>query len=1532
MTTSGSTSQGDNQQDKLIALLLNVAPSFTETARELLRQSLQEQYPDLHIDPNNTLIGTPTWELSDDRIVAGQTHYQSLSTVLARQSVTWTPTLCLEGEHFLTRAPVVEPPVHLPVRIVEIANTINILAKVMPRAYEEQLVGFWNQSNGNGPRWHKLSSTLRDIWNVQHVDGWTEEDCALARSLFHSPDRAIRRVNDRFQSRAYLVDVELVRGTNTQHTDLVFNAVLVGQSQGQTRILSYSMDNGYEKFASMAQLGASLSAQLVGVAAYDRLEWRLHEPDDNYFDHLAFKLIALQLEGTRQVTVSYDTPATAISAPPDRMEQPHPDGPGLGWYQTALPHWLAEASTIDQASYSRHLKDLATLHRLNAGNTYRDGIPDIGQYALDRMKAEIIKDHPEAQHLALDKLRVRVENQIVWGLFPVPGQTETTTFSLDDLALQNLTGLPWGNTSLVTDARHSIPAWLTVDYVQTLITRIDIGTTYPALIRSKLVDDPVESARRKALYGQYLRVELPMLALQNKIRQQAGIDERGYRYVAAVMQTQSSDRYVDGQAIVMRRLSFVPQRRTTQDHDVVTHMYVIGPKRAEDGPCLLYLPLFEPVLTQFPSPANLLYAITQSPALRNAVVAWLPDSVRSDYTNYVFPSTLPSPWAVIDSVVEPDKLWIYSGPMSLGEEVLNGDLFNTLFDSNAGALIDLADRQSLSNVENRWNSLAKASWRLFNASSPFMNRAESTVAWFWQINDDVQAFSEAHEHGDQPAKWSVLTDVLLNLGMALALHATRRKSPCVEPARDQSQAPDTSTDAAETTLTFTVEQLPERESLAPPPEHTQPLNTTGAVKRTAASLAAALDRYKIAKPAALKDPISAPGVDQHLYRHEQRYYAQVGADWFEVALQDGGTVVIVDPAQSAPTGLSVIHNARGAWFVDSRISLRAESIQAQTRRAIDQAKIKSDELRVKLETFENAKKEAQRELSQAQRAMSEAPGTSAQAKRGAYLQKLDSQSTSYEKARQQLMTLSIFTPVKKFQEKLLGYLKAQLDLNQTGINEQLITFAPAITKVLDHLSSRVKPPKAEHLEDFRQLAEMSPPMIERLAYAQSRFTELESLSRAGMELIRSSRKNLRYNIDDLKALQISMARNLCLQPETLATDPGAWKMLGETIDYADIAVQTLRDTLKERSEARLDERIEALGSLVEQFKFIDERLEDVAQEFPERILAEPLASLREQLRGFSARASSELAPLHVEQESRRIRPTPPPSPPRPVKKFIHTRFNGTLAGDPRLTPLGLETDLVDIRSPLTGEVIATFHEKNPGEWVQHVEAQASATPRPVVTVDSSLGRGQQLLDALPAFQTSVTEQASDPSRTPTGIEYKLHQHARLLEQAVQDIDESLTQLNVTESTEHPAVAMRKQLEDAATGLYHQANERMQTMIKQQPPTMAGVEWLNKHNLISIKKTASRRRLKSSTKDYLDEYTLTDPTTRNVIWYAHFHYSSTVAFADRFLSARLKTPQEHTLGTAADDVSRLTAEQQIAFYRSTINLTQARQFFFPAKPE
>ena len=1527
MTTSSATAQDEKPEDLTLKLItrLCVGPSITEVAGQLLREALGGKYPGLSINPDTTLMGTPVWELVDDTIISNPPQYRTLNTLLARQAVLKTPTLCIEGEHFLTPLPLTEPAVHLPVRIVEIANTINVLAPVVFEAFKEQLVDYWNTSSGNGAHWQELSSTLRKIWNVQAVDGWTDADCALARSLYHSPDPANRTSGTPLQ--ACLVDVDLVSDGKASHTPQVFIAVLLGQSEGEDVILCHSLD-GYRKFTTQDQLGEYVKTLVYQPTHYESLQWRLYEPIGDFFEQLAFSLITLQIDSL--TTVSTDTTARPKEAPLSALTgatgQITAKGPDLGWYRQALPDWLAQASAADRGFYSRHLKDLAALHSQNEGKTYQDDIPSITQYARDTLKAQIIKEHPDAAHLALDTLVIQVQSQVVWGTFTVPGQVETSTFSLAELALQNLIALPVGNQSLRMQTRKALPQWLTVDYVKTLITKADIGRAYPALIRSKLIDDTTESARRKTLYTQHLRIQLPLLALQHKIRQEAGIDERGYRYVAAVMQAESADRYVDGQAIVIRHLAFVPKRRQSNGQDVVNNMYVIGPQNPEAGPCLLYRPLFEPVLMQYPSPANLLYAIAQSPTLRDSVVAWLPDAVRADYTNYVFPGVLPSPWAVADFLVEPDKLWTYSGPMSLGQQALNGDLFTNLFDANAKALVELADRQSVSNAENRWATFKQAGWLIFNAALPFMGRIANTGAWIWQILDQVQTFVEAHKHGEQQAQWSALTDVLLNLGMAVTLHVATRPQPGIHAAKVEPETPSVAVDTS-----ISMEQLPTRTKEQPPAEHDLPLNTHGALTRTTSSLATVLDSFKVEKPAGLEKAVSEEGPYQHLYLLDQHYYAPVGTRWFEVTLVGDATIVIVDSRQPDRTGLPLIHNARGDWFIDTRLRLAGGGRKGKQKKAADKAKAESEKLSMSLKAFENTKKDAQRDLQQAFQAMRDASGNSTQAKRQAYMNKLDSRSLDYEEARQQLMTLNVFTQVPDFQQKALGYVKAQLNLNEAGIRELQTKFTPQLQTVLDQIETPSTSTQATRITDAQLMTDLCDDMVKRLDYAHTRFAELRELARAGLQLIQTARTKLPlYTSDHLRALQVTLARNLCLEPQSVTTEPDAWSLLGKIIDNADIAVETLQDTLKERSKLRLDERIETLSSLVEQFQLIDERLQDFAEDYPEQSLDSPITNLRTMLTTFATRAKAALGPLHLEQADSRVRPTPPPTPPRPVKKFIHTRFNGMLIGEPRLTALGLETGFVDIKSPLTHKLIATFHEKNPGVWVEHI-TPALTQPAPAApTIEASVAHGQLLIDQLPAFQARATEQVNKPSRTPIGIEHMFHQHAQLLELAEEAIADALTRANATESQEPAAAALGKQLNDAAKALYLQANEHVQKLIKQQSPTIASVEWLNSRHLISIKKPPKRRRLKSATKHYLDEYTLTDESTHTVLWYAHFHYSTSDAPFDRFLSARLKTPQEQAQGQAADEVHRLNAQQQVDFYRSTINLAQAKRLFFPPK--
>lgn len=1526
MPAASSTAPQRHNAAAALLTQLSIGPAFREVAALLLREQLQERYPHLDINPDIAMVGTATWKIVEDQVLTGPTHYHALTDILERQAVSGVPALYIEGEHFLTQQPIVEPALHLPVRIQDIARILNLLAPVMLRAYQQRQLDFWNQPTGSSAaHWYELADTLRSVWNVEQAPGWSKDDCLIARQVSLAPDLAYRKSQNSYATRAYVLDIDGVDPDGTaHHLDDHLITVLIGKQQEQEIILSYSPLLGYHRYTSLAKLGGQVLDWVDPSKNHTKIQWRLVEPEGDFFDYLACELVTLQIKAIGAIdfaTLLDDASDAPLAAPPST--ELAGKGPGPQWFQQALPAWLSVAPTSDLIAYSRHMKDLAALNNRNAGASYQDGIVPIRQYAQEQLQAQMLKEHPDATHLMLDRFDIVVQRPVMWGTFVVPGQIETSVFSLVDLALQNLIALPWGSRALRPKGGQDLPDWLTIEYVKNLITQVDIGRTYPALIKTTLLDDPQVSAQRQQLYSQHLRVQLPLLALQCKIRGEAGIDERGYRYVVAVMADEVADRQVDGYPIVIRPLAFSPTRRLDNSQDVVANMFVIAPQDPSAGPCLLYRPLLDQPLSQYPSPSNLLYAIQQSTSLRESVLAWLPDDVRSDYARYVFPGALPSPWAVVDFLVDPLKAWTMGGPIVLGEPPLNGEPLAALFKANANALVELADRQSVSNVEARWASFKHAGWLIFNSTLPFLGGAVGAAAWIWQIMEQLQAVADAQQQPDEQAAWAAFTDLLLNLGVAIALHCVSRNAPRRTGKASTPHAPPRSllkpVPAVVKLATVAPEQLAEN--------HTRPVHTSGAVNRSPARLGIVLDSFKVEKPAALGDPISTTGPLQHLCQIGHDYYALVGARWFQVRVDENDSVIIVDPKRPGRTGPSLISNRLGAWFVDTRLRLRGGGPKRLISKAQTLAQKRAEMLRKQLSDFEAEKKKAQDELQQAHRAMSEpGPSTSTAAKRRQYLQKLHTQSEDYESALQNLKELNLHAPLPDYPQKALNYVKAQTELTSAGIRETMTEFTPALRSVLDLIERQADEPQDRYIEEAQRMNTLSQEMLTHLEYMQTRFTELQKLAKDGTRLISTTQGTLpAYSVDDLKALQVTMARNLCLPKDTLASLPEAWQTIDQIVDSADVALQCLRDTLREHSDSRLDERIDTLSSLVEQFQLLDERLTDFTEQYADHAIQAPVQGLREQFAAFNRRAISNLALLSAERTILKNRPTPLPTPPRPQKKFIRTRYSGLLIGEPRLSDVGQETGLVDIRSPLTHKVVATYHEKNQGIWVERLKTPPHSPP--VVDLLQSIVNGQDLLDTLPAFLQRAETHAAQADRTPIGIEHLYHHRALQLEKAMAAIDTALTRSNATGSSNLSASTVNKALNAAAENLYRQSNVHVEKLLKQRPPTVAAVQWLKSHNAISIKKTQTRRRVKSLRPDYLDEYTISERGTQQVLWYAHFHYSTSWIPAKAYLSARLKTVEEHRVGLAADSPTRLNNAQKTAFYRSEISLEQARQLFF-----
>lgn len=445
--------------------------------------------------------------------------------------------------------------------------------------------------------------------------------------------------------------------------------------------------------------------------------------------------------------------------------------------QRLIPEWLKNTSPFDLGCYSRHLFDLALLQLRNSGKSFDDDIAPIKTFALDALRAHMLKSHSDVATMKLENVEIVIVSQVVWGTFTAPGMSETKRLDLAELALENLIALPLGNQSVQYKDGTAVPTWMTADYVKTAISAVDIGATYPAWVKSKLLDDPLESLRRQRLYASNLRIQLALQALQSKILGEHGIDEKGYRYVVAAMNVLNADRWVDGQEIVIRPLAFIPSQRNDKTPDEVTNMFVIGPRDMDKGPCILYRPLLEQPLTQYPTAANLLYAIKHSKELRASTLAWLPDNVRFNYSQYVFPGELPSVWTLSQLLVDSSIARQMSGPVSFGQKVIEHDRLMKLFKANANALIMKSERDSVSNAESRWASFKQHAWMIFSAVLPFLGRTAGTAAWIWQILDDLQEGIEARENQDTTAQWSALTDLFLTLGMVLAHHATARRQP-----------------------------------------------------------------------------------------------------------------------------------------------------------------------------------------------------------------------------------------------------------------------------------------------------------------------------------------------------------------------------------------------------------------------------------------------------------------------------------------------------------------------------------------------------------------------------------------------------------------------------------------------------------------------------------------------------------------------------------------------------------------------------------
>jgi len=1461
--------------------------SLHQVASRLLRTALEKRYPDQHIDPDHTLLATPIRDLDDPQMPVRAYDFESLSHALIHHGLYKTRACYVEGEHFLTRTPTANPPVHLAVDMDEFTALLNDHAPLLFIEYQQQQLDYWNESENGRPQWQELSDLLRSAVDVQSVSGWDADACRLGRFVALHPTKAERPTAEEpfTDLRACVMDIDRNEDGNTTHA-LIAGALVLTATFGQRkRVLMYTIADGYESFDSLAQLGGSLSQRVDPENPESPLTWRLIEPDGNIFDAFAQALIANQLVAIE--SLDPDSPSThaQVDTNPHSATRFNPlEKRRFNQLQNAIPAWLKDAPVNDLQTYSDCITALGTLRDGAENDAFRDkDLPAIKPYAEQKMREAILADSSAegAADLPLERLRITVTHSLETAGFTLPDPLDQVRETLGEFALQNTA--PY-MASIDFDDGRSVPAWLTVDYLTGISEKVDIGGEYPKLIRRTLIDDPVRAALQRTRYTLQLPILLSLLALECKLRRLGGVDAQGQAYIHQLMDSIASEQAPDEYPVTIRPLAFTPVRRLSGRSDTVANMFIIGPRNHRQGPCLLYRPMLDVPLMQFASMENLIYAVHQPGELRNSVLAWLDSPALSfEYAQYVFPSGLPSPWTLTQLAFEPLLHLDLTGPIKLANQPLTGDILGSLYTANSQAVIELADRQSVSNSERRWTLLADSGWAIFSVASNFISGAAGTAVWVWQTIELIQQAVDAQERSNNMVAWRSTADVLLALGILLThraisrrnksmesrLKAARKTAPVREPIDDPigSERPALPPPVVQITLDpLTIaDALPSgHRTLLDPALLPRPDNST--------RFKAMLDSFKVEEPD-LTGKSTSP--DNHLHSVDGKTYAPVGNRWFQVIALENEPVYIVHPQDPLRTGMALKYDtATGKWHWDPRLRLRGGGPTGRIealRRAKEQKKTSAWQALELFMARESAEKRTLLEDISALQADASEDTFNRILPR--YLDKAMKLGNDYTQALEQLDTwhqnggAGVY-----YQAQLMRMTGEQHRCLGSWLRMKMRLYAKTSKKIAESFEKKTPLPRKEQIETATAATLISDEMITGLQTLQHSLQTLEAHAGKARKLAADlTRLMPNFTGLDLKANEIGMSYERCVSERPGLIMEAARLDIGIlTIKAADAGHELIRLNRIPLGTTGQAERIEQLSHWNDLLTGIDERIAQLPNDFREQFVQARLDRVRELIGEFRAlareRLIAEVPEPELEQPPATVRQEPQPSTSQPKPRVSKSR-----------------------RRPDSSSEPSSSGTRQPEDEAPFVKISAHPT-KPALATDSVefLTAAMDLGLNIDNFNKSTRDEAKRPGRIPADIRDMFDQQIARLEQNAKDLDAALTRQRAANQNVWPVASLPQELREGAARTRIEAATTYGAMLKQRKPRETYFHWLYENAQVEVVKDPRGRIRTQQRGDYFQEYRILDRTNGNrPLWVAHFHYEKPADTDDHYTVAHLK---------------------------------------------
>lgn len=1508
--------------------LFSARSSLAVIAAQDLQRTLRATYPSAVISDTTPVLLTPRFRYQN-RTVSGVGYERTtLFEALINRFVNGIWIDYTQGQ-LLTEQPDSEPVVACAIKNLDAQDAVNLRGPLLLERCQQALIDDWTELSIEArSRFESLSlrlkETLKDLSAPTLVSDPVQR--RMISDVLQVPDNNLRGGT----TRAYLVDQWGEVGG--QSLELLRGMVLIGPASSGETLLLFTLSAGIEVFASRAELGEALRTRLAGMAPGRGMQWRLYEPRSNIFDGFALSFLAKQLSDLQWgVELGRRSPywsATLFDAL-QRVATGDFDSlsldaePGLRKLYGTLPQWIKQAGREVRGLFSVHLNALGRLFNQPNWRFYDDGVPSL----LDFARQSLMAAYPKPSTVEPNDVIITVHT--VRGVSAAGGFPVKFITTLLNVSLENLASLPGEAIEVALRNGSPPPQWLTPRAIKRLVSDVDIGGNYPKRVTATLKDSPAEVLWRSRSFIAQLRVELPMLALEYYARGQWGFSRKGYETVAAVMQAQAAKRYLGDQVIVLRPLAF--KASTHASADVVTNMFVIGPKAIDVGPVVLYRPMALPKLMEFADRQDLLSAIKQAGDLQQQVLAWMSDDARAVYRDngFVIPhfNSLDGLALLIDALT--------TTPAMLATDEVQGDYAKHLYQSQVQAVLEQADRQSVSNRENLWARRMEGLSLGLNSVMPLVTGPLAVVGWLqvaWSVHEQISSITR----GDNEDEAGVLAGFFLNMALVLMHYSGDALSDRVNTARraddlDTPQLPEI-TETPVSTVTNPVLELPATgaEQGVGSAHTSVEYGWFSGTSRLTPAQTADLKTFSVATPKAATR--ESHGFRSGLLKSDGHWYAEVDGYCFKVSIEHEDVRVVAANGRLGPWLKS---DGKGRWLLDLRLRLVGGAPGGEA-----EALSKARELKGRFDT-------------------EYAHYTEAQMPDPAILGRLQAETVLANRLMQIDVETDNVVMLHQRAKLLLDLLEQR---RRVEVVQDYAALRQRFLETQVHcLRFQVRLMEVLRTTRYQQI--ILPANISQLSLYEVSKSEFSSFTRVTLRLIASLHgeavqlcreqrlayeammETLRPQDTQLSALDAPEWRGKA--PILAWLEAGLWPMvlrcLRARVETPGAQVLSLLQDANLRCRLKLSsyrqlctdpdysagQRRQLLNETVDELAWLDVRLAQAAAIPSTFIDGSALSEYRAYIQAIREEIVQDTLQHYAEQVAL------PVASGAAVKEIVHSRHFGGLVATQPGSPGGIASGspvaaAVEFFDPYTRSVYARFVKTQAGaevDWVYQASPSVEAIhwqPQGYINSWRLVQHGNDALERLSSLEQNLRVA---PSAVRGDLEL-------LAEQMFEDVRRSIEGRKGAVHVDPLKQLLEKNLTDKANELITTARDAHQRMVLAREPTTTGIADLLAEGVVEIKEVPGTGREPGAGspplfRSFYIQKAQASAQKPEVLWFAHFHYPANFSGdALGFKFAHLKpggTPTvsfDQRLRAARGDSERL-----LSIYRTTIEAEAAQTLFF-----